>query len=101
MKNESEKIKAEEAGSVESQTEDHGQIVIEASWAPKDPRDKLYDSSATDKERATSLIRIIAAFHPVLNAPVLCYDLLKMIGAVWSMVIFAIAISGFMYLIFG
>ena len=42
----------------------NGPVVIEASWAPKDPRDRMYDEDATAGERTMSLIRIVAAFHP-------------------------------------
>ena len=53
--------------------------VIEASWAPKDPRDRLYDKDATAGERTMSLVRIIAAFHPVLNAFLLTGDMMRRI----------------------
>ena len=42
---------------------------FEASWAPEDPRDKLYDAHATRAEKTGSIFRVIAAFHPVLNIP--------------------------------
>lgn len=57
--------KAEQEG--DTHNVESGAPVIEASWAPKDPRDRLYDEDATAGERAVSTIRIIAAFHPVLN----------------------------------
>jgi len=53
-----------------------GPIVIEASWAPKDPRDKLYDKEATAREKAGSVVRIVAAFHPVLNFFLIIFDLI-------------------------
>ncbi|WCL52581.1 hypothetical protein [Gimibacter soli] len=52
-------------------------IVIEASWAPKDPRDKLYDDDATASEKAGSVVRIVAAFHPVLNFFLIIFDLIR------------------------
>ena len=55
-------------------------IVIEASWAPQDPRDRLYDSNATKGEKRESLFRIVAAFHPVLNFPVICMDAIRLLG---------------------
>lgn len=53
---------------------------FEASWAPKDPRDKLYEVNVTRVEKVGSLFRVVAAFHPVLNLPVLVYDSFKRIG---------------------
>ncbi len=53
---------------------------VEATWAPADPRDKLYDAHATGAEKSVSLLRIVAAFHPVLNLPVLLYDLVCRVG---------------------
>ncbi len=52
-------------------------VEIEASWAPKDPRDRLYDSNAAGPERTMSMVRIIAAFHPVLNVFVLLSDMAR------------------------
>ena len=60
-----------------------GPIVIEASWAPKDPRDRLYDEDATKGERTMSLIRVIAAFHPVLNTFLLISDALRRLPGIW------------------
>ncbi|MBL4639596.1 MAG: hypothetical protein JKY57_03600 [Kordiimonadaceae bacterium] len=54
--------------------------VYEASWAPADPRDKLYDVDASKAEKAGSLYRVIAAFHPVLNVPVLLLDSFRRFG---------------------
>ena len=54
------------AGGTETASEG-SPVVYEASWAPQDPRDRLYDETATKAERTMSLIRIVAAFHPVLN----------------------------------
>lgn len=76
-------------------------IVVEALWAPKDPRDKLYDEDASDKEKAESMVRIIAAFHPVMNAPVLIFDLMKMVGLNWSLVILGAFLTAGLYLFFG
>lgn len=59
-------------------------IVIEASWAPQDPRDRLYDSNATKGEKRESLFRIVAAFHPVLNFPVICMDAIRLFGPLRS-----------------
>jgi hypothetical protein len=64
-----------------------GPIVIEASWAPKDPRDRLYDKDATKAERTMSLIRVIAAFHPVLNFFLLISDALRRLPAPWLAVL--------------
>jgi hypothetical protein len=58
-----------------------GPVVIEASWAPKDPRDRLYDKDATKAERTMSLIRVVAAFHPVLNFFLLISDALRRLPA--------------------
>ncbi len=52
-------------------------VEIEAFWAPKDPRDRLYDEDATGRERTMSMVRIIAAFHPVLNVFVLLGDMVR------------------------
>ena len=60
-----------------------GPVVIEATWAPKDPRDRLYDADATKGERTMSLIRIVAAFHPVLNSFLLTSDMIRRIPARW------------------
>ncbi|PCI60632.1 MAG: hypothetical protein COB37_09360 [Kordiimonadales bacterium] len=57
-------------------------IEIEASWAPQDPRDKLYDDTATAQEKTQSLYRIFASFHPVLNLPILVADSFKKYGTV-------------------
>jgi len=54
---------------------------IEASWAPADPRDKLYDDSASGTEKSASAFRIFASFHPVLNLPVLLVDSFRQLGA--------------------
>ena len=64
--------------------EDEGPVVIEASWAPKDPRDRLYDSDATKGERTMSMIRIIAAFHPVLNFFLLMSDAIRRLPTVFQ-----------------
>ncbi len=45
--------------------------IYEASWAPSDPRDALYDKTASCFDKITSVIKIVASFHPVLNALVL------------------------------
>jgi|GEM_PF-1999711 len=82
-------------------SETTGGIVVEASWAPKDPRDKLYDEDATNKERAESMVRIFAAFHPVMNGPLLLFDLFKKMGLKWSLVVLALSTAGIFYLIFG
>lgn len=79
----------------------HGPFEIEATWAPKDPRDKLYDEGATKKERAESMVRIFAAFHPVMNGPLLLFDLFKRIGFKWSLVVFVLLAAGIFFLIFG
>ncbi|MFC4347701.1 hypothetical protein ACFO5Q_07565 [Kordiimonas lipolytica] len=65
-----------EAVNSESGNQDGG-IVVEATWAPKDPRDKLYDEDATARERTMSLVRVIAAFHPVLNAFLLVFEMTR------------------------
>ncbi len=54
---------------------------IEASWAPVDPRGRLYDGEASGIEKSASLLRIVATFHPVLNLPVLLYDFACRVGA--------------------
>ncbi len=56
----------------------------EASWAPKDPRDKLYDTNVTAAEKVGSVFRVVAAFHPVLNVPVLMYDAFRKFGVLRS-----------------
>ncbi|WP_417448994.1 hypothetical protein [Kordiimonas sp.] len=69
-----------------------GPVVIEATWAPKDPRDKLYDDDATARERTMSFIRILAAFHPVLNTFLLTGDMLARLPKVVLGIIFVITI---------
>jgi len=54
---------------------------IEASWAPTDPRDKLYDDSASGAEKSASAFRIFASFHPILNLPILFVDSFRQLGA--------------------
>ncbi|WP_020398868.1 hypothetical protein [Kordiimonas gwangyangensis] len=71
---------------------DEEPIVIEASWAPKDPRDRLYDSEATKGERTMSMIRIIAAFHPVLNFFLLINDAIRRLpGFIQLLMLVAVA----------
>ncbi len=53
---------------------------IEARWAPPDPRDRLSDQSATQKEKLASTLRIFASFHPVLNVGVLFVDSFRKLG---------------------
>lgn len=70
-------------------------IVVEASWAPSDPRDKLYDDKASKTEKSVSAFRIIASFHPVLNLPVLAYDSFRSMGwaraiVMWLLIILAL-----------
>jgi len=67
---------------------------IEAVWAPKDPRDKLYDSEATPKQRGMSIFRILASFHPVLNVPVLFNDFFKALGWKRSIMVSVVLIAG-------
>ncbi|WP_417461760.1 hypothetical protein [Kordiimonas sp.] len=75
------------------------QVVIEACWAPQDPRDRLYDETATKAERTMSLIRIIAAFHPVLNFFLLLSDAVRKIPLVWRLILGAGLIGAVMWLI--
>jgi len=63
------------------------ETVIEASWAPQDPRDRLYDKAASSREKRFSLFRIFAAFHPVLNVPVLFYDSFRRLGFLRGMLL--------------
>lgn len=56
------------------------QYEIVASWAPADPRDRVFDQTASKAEKTASFYRIIAAFHPVLNIPVLFYDSFVRLG---------------------
>ncbi|WP_286828559.1 MULTISPECIES: hypothetical protein [Kordiimonas] len=78
--------------------EGEGRIVIEATWAPKDPRDRLYDEDATASERTMSLIRVIAAFHPVLNSVLLVGQLLRRMPR-WALaVLLVITAAGLVYL---
>ncbi|MEX0299566.1 MAG: hypothetical protein AB3N28_10890 [Kordiimonas sp.] len=65
----------------------------EASWAPADPRDKLYDDSATRTEKTGSVLRIVAAFHPVLNVPVLIYDTFQKFGFLRSVTLWGIIVA--------
>ncbi|MFC3051128.1 hypothetical protein [Kordiimonas pumila] len=68
-------------------------LVIEASWAPQDPRDKLFDDSATHSEKSMSLYRIIASFHPVMNIPVLVFDSFKQMGWVRALLLWGVIIG--------
>ncbi len=58
----------------------------EAAWAPHDPRDRMYDPTATALEKASSLTRVIGSFHPVLNLAILLIDLLKKHGGITAIV---------------
>ncbi|WP_262691566.1 hypothetical protein [Kordiimonas aestuarii] len=70
-------------------------VEIEASWAPRDPRDRLYDDDATGRERTMSFIRILAAFHPVLNAFVLVGDMVtRLPKSVLFALVFALLVGG-------
>ena len=53
---------------------------IEASWAPQDPRDRLYDEDATRTEKSASVARIVASFHPVFNVFILLADSFRHLG---------------------
>ncbi|UTW57508.1 hypothetical protein KFE96_11695 [Kordiimonas sp. SCSIO 12603] len=55
-------------------------IVYEASWAPEDPRDRMYDQDASAVRKVGAFVRIIGSYHPVLNLPILAFDLLKKLG---------------------
>jgi hypothetical protein len=78
-----------------------GPIVIEASWAPKDPRDRLYDDTASSKEKAQSAARIIASFHPVLNVCVLAFDSTRRFGLVKTLIFIAAILVAFYELLAG
>ncbi len=64
--------------------------VYEATWAPKDPRDRLYDEDATAAEKSASAFRIIASFHPVLNFFLLLSDMMRRIGLGKSLILLVI-----------
>jgi len=75
-----------------SRSKENTPIVVEASWAPADPRDKLYDDKASKAEKSVSVFRIVASFHPVLNLPVLAYDSFRSMGwvraiAMWFLIL--------------
>lgn len=57
--------------------------IIEASWAPQDPRDKLYDENASAGEKVASFTRIIGSFHPILNLFVLGFDIVRRDWRYW------------------
>ena len=57
-----------------------GPIVVSADWAPRDPRDRLYDPEASELDKAASAYRIFSSFHPVLNLAVLFHDSFKRFG---------------------
>ena len=67
--------------------------VVFATWAPTDPRDRLYSASATKTEKTVSLYRIVAAFHPVLNLPVVTYDLIRLVGVRKVVAVLAVLIA--------
>jgi hypothetical protein len=77
------------------------ELVIEASWAPQDPRDRLYDKDASAQERSASLFRIIAAFHPVLNLPVVLFDLAKRVGPIWFFSGVTLAVAALVTFLYG
>jgi len=54
--------------------------VYAADWAPKDPRDKLFDENASPSEKVFSIFRVIGAFHPVLNIFILACDSIRKLG---------------------
>ena len=59
---------------------DKPEVIYEASWAPKDPRDRMYDQEASRAIKAASFIRIAGSYHPVLNLLILFFDLMKKVG---------------------
>jgi len=54
--------------------------IIEAKWAPGDPRDRLYDEDATRTEKTVSVARLFASFHPVLNIFILFAESFRHFG---------------------
>ena len=70
-------------------------ISIEATWAPRDPRDRLYDPGASSVEKVGSLFRIVGAFHPVLNLIILAYDSIRKLGAARAVFLGLILIAVF------
>jgi hypothetical protein len=71
----------------------------EATWAPKDPRDRLYDEGASTKEKAASVYRVVSSFHPVLNMVVLAFDSFRRFGLMKTFMI-ALGILGAFYGLF-
>jgi hypothetical protein len=51
--------------------------LVEASWAPQDPRDKLYDADASSGEKIASFTRIVGSFHPILNLFIIGFDIVR------------------------
>ena len=70
------------------------QLEIEASWAPADPRDRLYDETATPREKFLSIFRIIASFHPVLNFFLLITDSMRRAGFIRTVLILGAVLAG-------
>jgi len=77
----------------------HGAPVIEASWAPTDPRDKLYDVSATSGQKFGSIFRVLGSFHPVLNVFILLADSVRRIGIFKSLLVWAVGLALFYILL--
>ena len=75
----------------------HKPVEIEATWAPKDPRDRMDDPGATPQQRRMSVFRILASFHPVLNGPILLYEFFKMLGPKKSLALTTILSSVVLY----
>ena len=68
---------------------DTSDIIYEASWAPEDPRDRMYDQGVSTAGKVGAFVRIIGSYHPVLNLLVLVFDLFKRSG-----------VSGLFFLLF-
>ena len=54
---------------------------IEASWAPHDPCDRVFDADARRVEKSVSAARLIASFHPVFNVFILFIDSFRLLGS--------------------
>ena len=76
-----------------AQTQNSRPAPIEASWAPQDPRDRLYDDKATRTEKSLAVGRLVGSFHPVLNVGILFIDSFRYLGGKRALLLW-LAIAG-------
>ncbi len=68
-------------------------VVYEALWAPKDPRDKLYDESSGKAVKLVAVVRIAGSYHPVLNLFILIIDGIRRLGMLTAVLLWVVVLS--------